>query len=119
MRNAMKSRHLALAAIAAATLLPSISTAAGDKDAANACARAFAASIAAPGTAPAAYKLSFRAPSLSLAPYGRSVTFNLQAQSARTGAVLARAVCYTSSDGSVTGLSAVPLDARMAFNDGF
>jgi|HubBroStandDraft_4_1064222.scaffolds.fasta_scaffold368801_1 hypothetical protein len=115
----MKSRHLLLAAIAAATLLPSISTAAGDKDAANACARAFAASIAAPGTVAAPYKLSFRTPSLSLAPYGRSATFNLQAQSAKTGAVLARAICFTNRDGSVTAVSAVPLDARIAFSDAF
>jgi hypothetical protein len=113
----MKSRHLALAAVAAATLLPSISTAAGDKDAASACARAFAASISAPGTAPPAYKFSFRVPSQTLAPYSHSATFNMQAQSAKTGAVLARAVCATGRDGSVTELSAVPLDAKVAFND--
>jgi hypothetical protein len=115
----MKSRHLALAAVAAAVLLPSISTAAGERDAANACARAFAASIAAPGGLAPTYRLSFHAPSSSLAPYGRSVTFNLQAQNAKTGAVLARAICSTSRDGSVSELSAVPLDARIAFNDGF
>jgi hypothetical protein len=116
----MKSRHLALAAVAAAALLPSISAAAGDKDAANACARAFAASIAAPGTAPPPYKLSFRDPwrSSVLAPY-RLATFNLQAQSAKTGAVLARAVCSTSRDGSVTALSTVPLDGKVAFSDVF
>jgi hypothetical protein len=116
----MKSLHLALAAVAAAALLPSISTAAGDKDAANACARAFAASIAAPGTPPPAYRLSFRDPwsSSVLAPY-RLSTFNLQAQNAKTGAVLARAICFTNRDGSVSELSAVPLDARIAFNDAY
>jgi hypothetical protein len=113
----MKSLRITLAAVAAATLLPSISTAAGDRDAAGACARAFAASIAAPGTAPPSFKLSFRVPSLALAPYARSATFNLQAQNAKTGAVLARAVCATNRDGSVTELSAVPLDAKIAFND--
>jgi hypothetical protein len=115
----MKSRHLLLAAIAGAALFPSLSTAAGDKDAANACARAFAASIAAPGTAPAPFKLSFRVPPASLVPYGRSVTFNLQAQSARTGTILARAICSANRDGSVIAVSPVPLDARLAFNDGF
>jgi hypothetical protein len=115
----MKSRHLALAAVAAAAaLLPSISTAAGDKNAANACARAFVASIAAPGGLPPPYRLSFRDPwrSSMLAPY-RVATFNLQAQNAKTGAVLARAVCSTNRDGSVTGLSAVPLDAKTGFTD--
>jgi hypothetical protein len=61
---------------------------------------------------PPTYRLSFHAPSSSLAPYGRSVTFNLQAQNAKTGAVLARAICSTSRDGSVSELSAVPLDAK-------
>jgi hypothetical protein len=114
----MKSRHLALAAVAAAALLPSISTAAGEKNAASACARAFAASIAAPGALPPPYKLNFRDPwrSSVLAPY-RLATFNMQAQNARTGAVLARAVCSTNRDGSVNGLSAVPLDAKSGFTD--
>jgi hypothetical protein len=31
--------------------------------------------------------------------------------------VLARAVCSTNRDGSVTGLSAVPLDAKTGFTD--
>jgi hypothetical protein len=115
----MKPRHLLLAAIAGATLFPSLSTAAGDKDAANACARAFAASIAAPGTEPAPYRLSFRVPPSSLSPYGRSVTFNMQAQNARTGTILARAICTANRDGSVTTVSAVPLDTRIAFNNGF
>jgi hypothetical protein len=51
-----------------------------------------------------------------LAPY-RVATFNMQAQNARTGAVLARAVCSTNRDGSVSGLSAVPLDAKTDFTD--
>jgi hypothetical protein len=117
----MKSRHLALAAVAAAVLLPSISTATGDKDAAQACARAFAASIAAPGALPPAFKLRFSDasdPSM-LTPYGRWATFNLQAQNAKTGAVLARAVCSTRSDGTVTELAAVPLDAKATFSDVF
>jgi len=57
--------------------------------------------------------------SSAFAPYGRSATFNLQAQSAKTGAVLARAICFTNRDGSVTAVSAVPLDARIAFSDAF
>ena len=51
-----------------------------------------------------------------LAPYSLA-TYNLQAQNARTGAVLARAVCSTNRDGSVTALSAVPLDTKTGFTD--
>jgi hypothetical protein len=114
----MNSRKCALAAaaFAAAALLPSISAAADDKDSLNACARAFAASIAAPGALPPTFKLAYndRPADSLLVPYRRGSTFYLQAHDPKSGVILARATCSTNFQGSVTELVDLKLRPSLA-----
>jgi len=112
----MNIRNLGLAAITAAALVPSISSASPERDSLKACARAFAASIAAPGAAPLPYKIDYRGTSSSFLAqyYAYEYTFDLQAHDPKTGAAVARATCTTNYKGDVIALSAVPLEARTA-----
>jgi hypothetical protein len=111
----MYTRLTALAA-SIAVLSPAVSMASPQRVSAESCARAFAASIAAPGAAARAYKLSYRADfSSGLADfYPTEYTFTLEARNSKGGAALARAVCSTDSRGAVTGITAVPLDVKAA-----
>lgn len=111
----MKSRQigLGLALAAAAALTPVISNASTEKAALDACARAFAASLAAPGAVTPAFKLAYR-PNVAgsmLEFYAREYSFDLNANDVRTGLPIARASCSTDSHGAVVALSSVPLDA--------
>jgi hypothetical protein len=101
----------ALALIAA--ISPSTSNASSEDAALNACARAFASSIAAPGSAAPVYKLKYpgdHGESPLASYYGVRYTFYLQAQNAKTGLPLARASCSVDARGTIA-LTAMPMDA--------
>ena len=105
---------VALAALTVATLSPSVSNASPERMSAKACASAFAASIAAPGTSAPGYRLAFRgAIGSALADfYPSDFSFTLEARDPKTGLPIARAVCSTDRRGTVTAISAVPLNSE-------
>jgi len=110
----MDIRKLALAAAAGAAISPSIANANPENVALQACARAFASSIAAPGSAAPAYKLDYRgahAQSALAAYYDRQYTFILQAHDPKTGLTIASATCSTDKRGSIMALTPTPLDS--------
>jgi hypothetical protein len=99
-----------LAVIAA--LSPCTSKASSEDAALNACASAFASSIAAPGSAAPVYKLKYpgnHAESPLASYYGIRYTFYLQAQNAKTGLPLARASCSVDARGTIA-LTSMPMD---------
>lgn len=109
-------RKIALAAVTVAVLAPAVSNASPERSSAHACATAFAASIAAPGAAAPAYKFAYHGGmSGSLADfYPTDYTFTLEAHDPKTGVAIARARCSTNSRGTVTAISAIPLDSNPA-----
>ena len=113
----MKYRRVALILAAAAALAPALSNASPEKAALDACARAFASSLATPGTAAPAFKVAYRG-SLSagsmLAFYAREYTYALRANEPKTGLPVARANCSTDARGAVIALSSLPLQAAPA-----
>jgi len=114
----MNVRHFALAAAAAAALSPALSQASPEKAALEACARAFAASLASPGAPVPAYKVVYGGtPSAGNSVsefFARQYTFELHAESPKTGLPIARASCSADARGAVTALSPIPLDAMPA-----
>jgi hypothetical protein len=110
----MDIRKLTLAAAACAAISPSISNANPESVALQACARAFASSIAAPGSAAPSYKLDYlgtHAESALASYYGREYTFDLRAHDRKTGATLASATCSTNMRGTIVALTPKPLDS--------
>jgi hypothetical protein len=113
----MKYRKVALILAAAAALVPAISNASPERAALDACARAFASSLAAPGSAAPAFKVAYRSsPSAGsmLEFYAREYVFDLYANDPKTGLPLARANCSTNARGAVIALTSVPLEAAPA-----
>jgi hypothetical protein len=113
----MKSRQFGLLLASIAALVPVASNASPEKTALNACARAFASSLAAPGSAAPAYKVAYMASEYTgsmLAFYAREFTFDLHANDLKTGLPIARASCSVDSHGTVIALSPVPLNAVRA-----
>jgi len=111
----MKSLYAGLALASIAALVPAISNASPEKVALNACARAFASSLALPGAAVPAYKVAYRDNEWvgsMLAFYTREYTFDLRAKNPKTGLPIARASCSVDSRGNVVALSPVPLNAE-------
>lgn len=107
----MDIRKLSLAAAAIAVIAPSISNANPETIALNACARAFASSVAAPGSAAPAYKVAYRggeAASALAAYYNREYTFYLAARSPKTGVTFARATCSADTSGKIVALTSEP-----------
>jgi hypothetical protein len=110
----MKYRKVALLLAAAAALAPALSDASPERAALNACARAFASSLATPGSAAPAFKVAYRGGQLTgsmLAFYAREYTFDLRANDPKTGLALARASCSTDAGGAVVALSSIPLES--------
>lgn len=113
----MHIRNLTLAAAAIAAISPSISKANPESVALNACARAFATSIAAPGAAAPSYKVDYRGGQSQSALadyYEREYTFYLRAHSPKTGMTLARATCSTDLSGNILALTTESLDSSPA-----
>jgi hypothetical protein len=107
-------QKVALAAITIAALSPTVSNASPERISAKACASAFASSIAAPGASTPAYKLAYRGTTGSALAdfYPSDFTFTLEARDPKTGLPFARAVCSTNNRGTVTTISAVPLNSE-------
>ena len=107
-------RNIALAAAAATALAPAISNASGERVSVNACASAFATSIASPGASIPTYKLAYRGTSSGgLADfYPVEYTFTLEAHDPKTGVPIARARCSVDSRGVVTEIAAEPTDVK-------
>jgi hypothetical protein len=108
----MNAVRFALLTAAAAALFPAISNATPERTALNACARAFASSLAPAGAAPPAFKVIYGAldgPS-TVQFFARNYTFELHARNPKTGLAIARASCSTDARGGVISLSSIPLD---------
>jgi len=103
----MHIRNLILAAAAIAAISPSLATANSESVALNACARAFASSMAKPGSALPSYKLDFRggdAESVLASYYDREYTFYLRAHGSKSDRTIARATCSTDKSGTILSL---------------
>jgi hypothetical protein len=103
-------RNLLLTAASIAAICPAISHASPENTALNACARAFATSLASGSGAPT-FKLKYHGESAgALADYysGHEFTFYLQARDLKTGLTLARATCSADTRGAVVALTATP-----------
>jgi hypothetical protein len=103
----MNLRRLKYLAAAIFALAPAISGASPEKEALDACARAFASSLARPGAAAPAFKVDYSGNQNSgsmLEFYTREFTFDMYAKDPKTGLPIARASCSTDSRGSVVAL---------------
>jgi hypothetical protein len=111
----MNFRKISLTAATFAVLVPALSQASPERNALKACARAFASSLASPGTAAPAFKVDYRGSQSAgsmLEFYTRAYTFDLYANDPKTGTAIARASCSTDMNGAVLTLSPVPLDVE-------
>jgi hypothetical protein len=112
----MNKRTLLAAAASAAVLSTSISHASTQNAALNACARAFAASLASPGSDTPSFKLKYLGsqPGSTFDDYysGHEYRFDLQAQNPKTGLTLARATCTADTRGTRVALTSTPLDGQ-------
>jgi hypothetical protein len=109
----MNLRTMSLAA-AIVALSPVMANASPEKDALNACAAAFATSVAVPGASAPTFKVvdgGVRTTASVGDFFARDYTFYMYANSQKTGAAIARASCSTNSRGAVVSLLPVPLDA--------
>jgi hypothetical protein len=103
----MKLREFKYAAAAIFALAPAISDASPEREALDACARAFASSLAPPGAAAPAFKVAYRGNPFQgsiLAFYTREFTFEMYANDQKTGLPIARASCSTDSHGGGVAL---------------
>ncbi len=107
----MNYRTAGLAA-AFAILTPAICNASPEKAALNACATAFASSLASPGAAAPPFKVVYGGHEIGSAVdfFAREYSFELHANDRKTGFLIARANCSTNARGSVISLSLIPLD---------
>ena len=115
--TAMNHRKIALLLAAAAAVAPVISNASPERAALNACARAFASSLASPGSAAPAFRVDYRrsqSPGSMLEFYTHNYVFDLHANDPKTGLPLARASCSTDTRGTVIAFSSMPLEAAPA-----
>ncbi|HME38658.1 MAG TPA: hypothetical protein VKG63_06825 [Steroidobacteraceae bacterium] len=100
----MNLRKISLIIAAIAAGAPAISNASPEKAALDACARAFASSLASPGAAAPAYKVAYRGSQTAgsmLEYFTREYTFDLHANDLKTGLSIAHASCSTDSHGTV------------------
>ena len=113
----MNIRKLSLAILSIAAIAPVVAFAAPEDVALNACAKAFASSIAGTSSAPA-YTLNY-GPSHGntsvVGFYARNYTFTMQAQDRKTGAALATATCSADTRGEVLELTAATASAKATF----
>ena len=103
----MNLRRFNYVAAAIFALAPAISDASPAKEALNACARAFASSLAPSGAAAPAFKVAYRGNQFQgsmLDFYTREFTFDMYANDRKTGMPIARASCSTDSHGNVVAL---------------
>jgi len=105
----MNTCHFAIALITTAAFSPFIAQASPEMESVNICARALAASLAAPGAAAPAYKLVYLRNRFtgSVADYFPANAFDLEAHDPKTGKVIARARCSTNYRGAIVAFSRV------------
>ncbi|HEV7613748.1 MAG TPA: hypothetical protein VGO37_17850 [Steroidobacteraceae bacterium] len=111
----MNFRTVGLAA-AIAILTPAICNASPEKVALNACASAFASSLASPGAAAPAFKVVYggiQNGASAVDFFTRDYSFELHANDRRTGLLVARAKCSTDVHGRVVSLSLIPPDGTL------
>jgi hypothetical protein len=103
-------RKLSLAILTIAAIAPVVASASPEDVALNACAKAFASSIAGGSSTPA-FKLNYYDQKLAnnsvAAFYARNFSFTLQAQDRKTGTALASATCSADTHGEVLALTPV------------
>jgi hypothetical protein len=115
----MNIRKLSLAIITIAAISPVVASAAPEDAALNACAKAFAIRLGAPGATAPAYKLNYSQRHF-VSPvtdyYARNYTFTMKAQNAKTGTAFATATCSADTHGEVLELTstATPTGATLA-----
>jgi hypothetical protein len=110
----MKFSKIGVAIATVAALAPAISSASTEKAALDACARAFASSLASPGAAAPSFKVAYHGVQYvesAIDLYGRGYTFHLYAHNLKTGLAIAQASCSTDYHGAVTALAPLPLGA--------
>jgi len=108
----MNFRNIALTAAAIAAFTPAICNASPEKVGLNACARAFATTLAVPGSDAPAFKVTYRSDQhfgSMLEYYVREYNFDLQVNDKKTGLAVARAKCSTDSHGAVVAFAPIPL----------
>ena len=108
-------RTLLFTAVSTAVFLPAVSHASTESTALSACTRAFAASMAAPGSIAPAFKLVRSSePESAIDGYytGHEYTFYLQAHDSKSGMTVASATCTSDSRGTHVALTAVPVSDR-------
>jgi hypothetical protein len=113
----MDFRKISLAVVAIAALAPAVSNASPERAAMDACARAFASSLASPGAAAPAYTVAYRSTQYvgSITEFfPREYTFELHANNKKSGLAIARATCTTNTHGAVVALTPIPLPAVSA-----
>ena len=112
----MNFRTFILSAASIAALLPAVSHASPENAALDACVRAFAASMATPGSSAPAFKLKYRSsqPGSAVVEYysGHEYSFELQAHDPKTGATVASATCTADARGTQLALTTTPLSGQ-------
>jgi hypothetical protein len=116
----MNIRNLSLAFASIVAVSPLVASASPEDAALNACVKAFASSIAAPGASTPAFKLNY-AQRHFVSPvtdyYAHSFTFTMKAQNPKTGLAFASATCSASLRGDVLEFTstAKPADSTTTF----
>jgi hypothetical protein len=109
----MRFRLLFPTAAVIAALSPSLSQAAPESEALNACTQAFESSLGADEAHPQVFKVKYNAgqpPSAWSNYFTRAYTFFLQARDPKTGVARASATCSASASGTLITLKAAPVD---------
>ncbi|MDP9083781.1 MAG: hypothetical protein M3N50_08450 [Pseudomonadota bacterium] len=110
----MNFRKISLLAVSIAALAPAVSNASAEKSALNACAQAFATSLASHGAAAPSYKVAYSDSDYSgstLEFYNREFDFEMRALDPKTRSLIARAQCSVDLRGNVVAFSSIPLPA--------
>ncbi len=106
----MMIRKLSLAILTIAAIAPVVASASPEDVALQACAKAFASSIAGGSIAPA-FKVNYydqkQATNSVAGFYARNYSFTMQAQDRKTGTALASATCSADTHGEVLTLTPV------------
>lgn len=107
----MNLRVISLAIVSLAAISPVCAHAGADSAAMQACAAAFAATVAPAGAAPA-YKLSLQDHYLSNTEmsFHTDYSFDMKVVNPKTGLASARATCLADAKGTVLSLSTVKLN---------
>jgi hypothetical protein len=114
----MLFRKIVLASATLAALLPAICNASTEKASLQACASAFATSLAASGAPAPTFKLDYldqdQPPVAWTSYHPMEYSFTMEAHDAKSGAAIARARCSANSRGVVKDMATLPLNKSTA-----